>query len=117
MSTIAVDNIRPSAGGTAFSTGGVAKAWCRYSQVGVEITNSENVSSVTDNGTGLHTINFSNAFSADTHCGTGSNEVYQMISEIEATTATYCRWYTRRLTDGVAADPAQANSHYTGDLA
>ena len=62
MSTIAVDNARPSAGGTAYSlTDGVAKATCSYDQVAVEIDESSNVSSVTDVATGQSTVNLTNS--------------------------------------------------------
>ena len=38
-----------------------AKAWCRYDQTGTpSITDSHNVSSITDNGTGSLDVNFSN---------------------------------------------------------
>lgn len=67
MSTIAVDNIKPSAGGTAFSTGGVAKAWVNFNGTGVVAArDSVNVTSLTDNGTGDYTINFTNNL-ADTN--------------------------------------------------
>jgi hypothetical protein len=41
---------------------GSAKAWIIYNGVAQTITNSYNVSSVTYNGTGVYTINFTNAF-------------------------------------------------------
>ena len=63
MSTIAVDNARPSAGGTAYSlTDGVAKVVLRYNQVTNTIDFSENVSSVTDSTTGIFTVNYSTNF-------------------------------------------------------
>ena len=46
---------------------GTAKAWVNFNGTGtVSIRSSYNVSSVTDNGTGQYTINFTNAF-ADTN--------------------------------------------------
>ena len=74
MSTIAVDNARPSAGGTSYSlTSGVAKAALYYDQTGPTINSSENISSVTDIGTGLFSPNLTNAMSgsADYQITTG----------------------------------------------
>jgi hypothetical protein len=65
-SLIKVDNIAPSAGGTEFSlTRGVAKAWVNFNGTGtVVIRDSENVSSLVDNGTADYDVNFSNYFGA-----------------------------------------------------
>ena len=47
----------------------VAKAWINYNGTGtVAIRDSFNVSSLTDNGTGLYTITFTNAMSNDDYC-------------------------------------------------
>lgn len=62
MSTIAVDNMRPSLGGTPFSVNGTAKAWIDYNVSTVQV--SLNVSTLTDNASGDHTVNFTNAFSS-----------------------------------------------------
>ena len=65
MSTIRVDNFGPSAGGTTYSARGIAKAWVNFDGTGtLAARDSENVSSLTDNGTGDYTVNFSNAFGA-----------------------------------------------------
>lgn len=65
-SLIKVDNIAPSAGGTEASlVRGIAKAWVNFNGTGtVAIRDSENVSSLIDNGTGVYTLNLSNGFSA-----------------------------------------------------
>ena len=61
MSTIRVDNFGPSAGGTTYSARGIAKAWVNFNGSGtIAARDSENVSSLTDNGTGNYTVNFSN---------------------------------------------------------
>lgn len=69
MSTIDVDNIQDSNGDsldTTYVTNGSAKAWCSFDGVsGNTILGSLNVSSVTDDGTGQYTNNFTNDF-ADT---------------------------------------------------
>ena len=64
MSTIRVDNFGPSAGGTTYSAGGIAKAWVRFNQSIMSIGGSENVSSLTDDGTGMSDVNLTNAFSS-----------------------------------------------------
>jgi hypothetical protein len=52
--------------GTAWTSGvstGIAKAWVNFNGTGtVAIRASYNVSSITDNGTGQYTVNFTNAF-------------------------------------------------------
>ena len=61
--------VNSAADGVAIGTGGinqarVAKAWCNFDGDGtVSIRGSYNVSSVTDNGTGDYTVNFSTAMS------------------------------------------------------
>jgi hypothetical protein len=63
MSTVRTDNFGPSAGGTTYSARGIAKAWVNFDGTGtIAARDSENVSSLTDNGTGDYTVNFSNAF-------------------------------------------------------
>jgi hypothetical protein len=65
MSTIAVDNARPSAGGTATSLiDGLPKAAARYNQNGPTVINSQNLSSITDTAAGRFTPNLSNVFDA-----------------------------------------------------
>lgn len=55
----------------------IAKAWCKFNGSGaVSLDASENVSSITDNGTGDYTINFTTPFaSADYAAVTGSRPV------------------------------------------
>ena len=63
MSVIRVDNFGPSAGGTTYSASNVAKAWVTFNGTGtVAILEGNNVSSITDNGTGDYTVNFTNVF-------------------------------------------------------
>ena len=72
MSTIRVDNFGPSAGGTTYSARGIAKAWVNFNGTGtIAARDSENVSSLTDNGTGDHTVNLSSAFGAADYAASG----------------------------------------------
>jgi hypothetical protein len=65
MSTIRVDNFGPSAGGTTYSARGIAKAWVNFDGTGtIAARDSENVSSLTDDGTGKYDVNFTSAFAA-----------------------------------------------------
>jgi len=63
MSILRVDNFAPSAGGTTYSARGVAKAWINFDGTGtVSIRDSENVSSLTDEGTGKYAVGFGHSF-------------------------------------------------------
>jgi hypothetical protein len=62
LSTIRVDNFGPSAGGTTYSARGIAKAWVNFNGTGtIAARDSENVSSLTDNGTGDYSANLSSS--------------------------------------------------------
>jgi hypothetical protein len=54
---------------TAFVTNGSAKAWVNFDGTGtIAARDSLNLSSLTDNGVGDYTVNFSNAFGAADYC-------------------------------------------------
>ncbi len=58
-------------GSTATAYG--CRAWVNFNGTGtVSIRESGNVSSVTDRGTGLYTVNFTNAMPDVNYCGTGT---------------------------------------------
>ena len=62
MSILRVDNFGPSAGGTTYSAGGIAKAWVNFNGTGtVAIRDSLNGSSLVDNGTGYQDVNLISA--------------------------------------------------------
>lgn len=62
MSTLRVSTITNPSGGQP-TIDGLAKAWVNFNGTGtVAIRASLNVSSITDNGTGDYTVNFTNAF-------------------------------------------------------
>lgn len=64
MSTLKVNNIQDTSGGatTIVSATNTAKAWVNFNGSGtVAIRQSYNVTSITDNGTGDYTLNFTNA--------------------------------------------------------
>jgi hypothetical protein len=58
--------------GTEYVTNGSAKAWVNFNGTGtIAARDSFNVSSLTDNGTGDYTINFSNAFDVGDYAVSG----------------------------------------------
>jgi len=72
MSTITVTNIKATGETASRAVSGVTAVFCRHTMVSTTaITSSFNVSTVTDNGTGDSTINYTNAFSAADQCVTG----------------------------------------------
>ena len=61
MSQITVENIKRSTETASRSTRGVAAAWVNFNGTGtVAVRDSENVSSLTDDATGLYSIGLSN---------------------------------------------------------
>ena len=78
MSTLTVSNISNGSVSTSSTNviQGSAKAWVNFNGTGtVAIRASYNVSSITDNGTGDYTINFTNALPDANYsiCGTAGN--------------------------------------------
>ena len=66
---------------------GSAKAWVNFNGTGtVAIRSSYNVSSITDNGTGLYTVNFTNAMPNANYADaqSGSNRAIGMTSTYSA---------------------------------
>ena len=60
--------------GVEYVVNGPAKAWVNFNGTGtIAVRNSLNVSSLTDNGTGYYTVNFSNSFSAADYAVSGSS--------------------------------------------
>lgn len=53
-----------------------AKVWCNFTGTGVVTINEDwNVDSITDNGTGDYTIDFSTDFAGDTYCWVASGDI------------------------------------------
>tara|TARA_R100000734_G_C3312206_1_gene103189 strand:+ start:1276 stop:1665 length:390 start_codon:yes stop_codon:yes gene_type:complete len=76
MSTLKVNNIQTASGGSNSTPEqieqGRAKVWVCFNGTGtVSIRDSFNTSSITDNGTGSYTINFSTALSNTNFCTSG----------------------------------------------
>lgn len=97
MSTLQADTLNNRAGTKTVPVDtvidGSAKAWVNFNGAGtVAIRASFNVSSITDNGTGDYTINFTNAlpdanYANAVTCATGNNNVL-MVYESTTTAKT-----------------------------
>lgn len=62
-------NLKFNSGYGSVATGYGCRAWVNFNGIGtVAIRNSKNVSSITDNGTGLYTANFTNAMPDADYC-------------------------------------------------
>ena len=60
---------------------GASKSWANFNGTGTIATRaSHNVSSLTDNGVGDYTINFTTAFSSTSYCGVGNAVLYATTS-------------------------------------
>lgn len=73
MSTLRVSTIQDTAGSNSSTpaaiANGIAKAWVNFNGTGtVAIRAQYNVSSITDNGTGDYTVNFTTALAAADYC-------------------------------------------------
>ena len=114
MSTIKADNIATLAGvstSMANAVNGSAKAWVNFNGTGtVAIRRAFNVSSITDNGTGLYTVNFTNAMVDTSYAITGTTmNNGQMGVQIRGSYNTTPTLYT---TSAVSINTTQANSFY-----
>lgn len=123
MSTIRVDNFGPSAGGTTYSARGIAKAWVNFDGTGtIAARDSENVSSLTDNGTGDYTVNIGNDFDAADYAVSGSGAQsgsggrWMMVSAAAAPAAGNYR-ITCFNNSNVAVDLEYVQNSAHGDLA
>jgi len=123
MSQITVENIKRSSETVARSTRGVAAAWVNFNGTGtIAARDSENVSSLTDNGTGDYTVNFSNAFAASNYCIVGTcgqttnDDAFFYINDSATTTTSSIR-FRLRTHNGNLNDAVIVNAGIHGDLA
>lgn len=97
-----------------------SKAWVQFDGTGtVTILASYNVTSITDNGTGDYTVNFTTAFSSENYCGaamaqdTGGSQLFCTISSTAPTTSAY-RVNTH--TSSALADADRVGVVFFGDI-
>ena len=122
--TIVADTLQSSITGTPVQfndgvgtqIGTLCRAWVNFNGTGtVAIRASFNVSSITDNGTGDYTINFTNALPDANYNAVGAlggSTVLTVdigILAANAPTTTTLRFGSRRTTDGVLIDATYAN--------
>lgn len=107
MSTLRVTTLATQAGVEVYT----AKAWVNFNGTGtVAIRASGNVSSITDNGTGDYTVNFTVAmadadYSVVANCKkdeTGSS--WRIATPQYANTSSSCRWKCILSTNGTSED-------------
>ena len=109
MSTLKVNNIKDTSGGTSnLKIDGAAKAWVNFDGTGtVSIDDSFNVSSITDNSTGNYTINFTNAMPNAEYAVSGSVETTNATSVVFTTFGTSGN---SRTTSGVRIAASYSNT-------
>lgn len=111
MSTLRVNTLQNTSGVEVYT----AKAWVNFNGTGtVAIRASGNVSSITDNGTGDYTVNFTSALADANYAvvatpSAGSvNSVQAYVNTLTAPTASAVRIYTIAGLS-TASDPAYVN--------
>ena len=128
MSTLTVTNIQATGETASRSVSGVAAAWCNFNQATPAITDSINVSSVSDDSNGKHTISFSSNFGSTTYATSvyfrrnsdadagggyyGSNSSDTKTSSAMKFKAIYIDTNDQNLTDYT-----ELCTHFLGDLA
>ena len=126
MSTIRVDDVGPSAGGTTKSlVRGTASAWVNFDGTGtIAARDSENVSSLTDNGTGDYTVNFTNAMGNANYATIGMGSAADSgntrtfnLAEGGTYSTTAVQVLSERSNDGENRDNTHLNVAILGDLA
>ena len=111
MSTLRVNTLQNASGVEVYT----AKAWVNFNGTGtVAIRASGNVSSITDNGTGDYTVNFTSALTDANYAVTsitgGTNSAYLIRTSEDITARTSSAFRTQCATSaGSAVDPAQVN--------
>jgi len=93
MSTLRVNSLLNAAGTDTPAIAGLAKAWVNFNGTGtVAIRQALNVSSITDNGTGNYTVNFTTAMAdanyvVNTNVVTDGNIAVSQVFELNTTSA------------------------------
>ena len=114
MSTIKTETLSTPSNATVpvdTVVNGTAKAWVNFNGTGtVAIRRAFNVSSITDNGTGNYTVNFTTAmpdanFSAVASCKLNeAGSSWRIPTAVNAHTTSSCRWACILSTNGTAED-------------
>jgi len=127
MSTIVISNIKATGETASRSVSGVAAAWVKYDASGtVVINDSNNIASITDNGSGDYSLNFSNNMASGDYSMAGS--LGHTSSSVTPTscrpnaafTSSVCRYnqlYTNNGGLTGLGDYSQSSNIIHGDLA
>ena len=118
MSTIVTSNVSDGTLSipTTYVTNGSAKAWVNFNGTGtIAARDSLNVSSLTDNGVGLYTANWSNAFALANYALALSSSQNETVYNAAPTTTA--AGLASRNSSGTSADASFADIWAIGDLA
>jgi hypothetical protein len=111
MSTLRVNAITDTTGGSAnLTVPGAAKAWVNFNGTGtVAIRASLNVTSITDNGVGDYTANFTTALADANYSAVygGSDSTSNLSRQYISSSTTQFRFGTRNSNNGGAVDDSQ----------
>ena len=94
-----------------------AKAWCNFNGSGtVAIRDSFNVSSITDNGTGIYSVHWERDMNDSNYCTTAGCQDYSlsMSTDQNGKDATYQKFYVSNFSVSLT-DSAQINVMVMGD--
>jgi len=121
--TLQTDVINTSTG--IFSTNnaytGIAKAWVNFVGASGSVNNSFNISSITRNGTGDYTANFSTAMPNANYCfsgsggkATGTSPLYALMPYTDAVTTSSIRFHCNYVS-GTVEDPTTVSFMIIGN--
>jgi hypothetical protein len=91
MSTIKVNTIQNTSGVEVYT----AKAWVRFNGPNITVYGSGNVSSITDNGVGIYTTNFSSNLASSNYAvnaTSGPSNVRIPAIQTHTTSSSQCEW-------------------------
>jgi len=123
MSTLQVTNIQATGETASRAVSGVAAAWVNFNGTGTIATRgSLNVASLTDNGTGDYTINFSNNMansnsSAMVACGDNDGNLSKRDEEVYQISTSLIKLFIYHTNTESARDEGYVGSVVNGDLA
>jgi len=122
MSNLVVSNISDgtTSVGTEYVVNGSAKVWVNFNGTGtVAIRDSLNGSSITDGGTGVYTVNFTNNMASSNHssCVSSRNEVTNGGQDHNASSPTASSYYFEKYEGSTLRDTSIACTITHGDLA
>jgi hypothetical protein len=125
LSEIRANTVSDAAGtGPATLTGqAAAKAWVNFNGTGtVAVRDSENVASITDNGTGDYTVNFSSNmgntnYAIPAQVGSIASGRYGGLNDSDGRAAGSANFFCFQTSTGSALDPEEYSISVLGDLA